>query len=114
ISVPEAYKVFESILEVHGYTTVPSGKVIKVLPATEARGKSITTTVGTKILPSADTMITQIIPIQYANVNDVKTLFTPLVSKESLLVAYQPTNTLIVTDALSNINRLLKILKEVD
>jgi general secretion pathway protein D len=114
ISVPEAYKVFESILEVHGYTTVPSGKVIKVLPAIEARGKSITTTVGTRILPSADTMITQVIPIQYANVNDVKSLFTPLVSKESLIVAYQPTNTLIVTDALSNINRLLKILKEVD
>jgi general secretion pathway protein D len=114
ITVPEAYKVFESILEVHGYATVPSGKVIKVLPATEARGKNITTTVGTQILPSADTMITQIIPIQYANVTDVKTLFTPLVSKESLLVAYQPTNTLIVTDALSNINRLLKILKEVD
>jgi len=114
ITVEEAYKVFESILEVHGYATVPSGKVIKVLPATEARGKSITTTVGTKILPSADTMITQIIPIQYASVTDVKTLFTPLVSKESLLVAYQPTNTLIVTEALSNINRLLKILKEVD
>ena len=114
ISVPEAYKVFESILEVHGYTTVPAGKVIKVMPATEARGKSITTTVGTKILPSADTMITQVVPIQYANVNDVKALFTPLVSKESLLVSYQPTNTLIVTDALSNINRLLKILKEID
>jgi general secretion pathway protein D len=114
ISVPEAYKVFESILEVHGYTTVPAGKVIKVMPAVEARGKSITTTVGTKILPSADTMITQVIPIQYANVNDVKTLFTPLVSKESLLVSYQPTNTLIVTDVLSNINRLLKILKEID
>ncbi len=114
ISVPEAYKVFESILEVHGYTTVPSGKVIKVMPATEARGKSITTTVGTKILPSADTMITQVIPIQYANVNDIKALFTPLVSKESLLVVYQPTNTLIVTDTLSNINRLLTILKELD
>jgi general secretion pathway protein D len=114
VTVPEAYKVFESILEVHGYATVPSGKVIKVLPATEARGKSITTTVGTQILPHADTMITQIIPIQYASVTDVKTLFTPLVSKESLLVAYQPTNALIVTDALSNINRLLKILKEVD
>lgn len=114
ISVSEAYKVFESILEVHGYTTVPAGKVIKVMPAIEARGKSITTTVGTKILPSADTMITQVVPIQYANVNDVKALFTPLVSKESLLVVYQPTNTLIVTDTLSNINRLLTILKELD
>jgi general secretion pathway protein D len=114
ITVDEAYKVFESILEVHGFTTVPAGKVIKVVPATEARGKSLTTTVGREALPDADTMITQVVPIRHATVNDVKALFTPLVSKNSLLVAYQPTNTLIVTDVLSNINRLLKILNEVD
>ncbi len=114
ITVDEAYKVFESILEVHGFATVPAGKVIKVVPATEARGKSLTTTVGTEAVPDADTMITQVVPIRHATVNDVKALFTPLVSKSSLLVAYQPTNTLIVTDVLSNINRLLKILKEVD
>jgi general secretion pathway protein D len=114
ITVEEAYKVFESILEVHGFATVPAGKVIKVVPATEARGKSITTMVGTEVLPAADTMITQVIPIRHATVSDVKAFFTPLVSKSSLLVAYQPTNTLIVTDVLSNINRLLKILKEVD
>ncbi len=59
-----------------------------------------TTWVRTQILPSADTMITQVVSIQYANVNDVKALFTPLVSKESQLVSYQSTNTLIVTDAL--------------
>jgi general secretion pathway protein D len=114
ITVDEAYKVFESILEVYGFATVPAGKVIKVVPATEARGMSLTTTVGTEALPDTDTMVTQIVPIRHATVNDVKALFTPLVSKNSLLVAYQPTNTLIVTDVLSNINRLLKILKEVD
>jgi general secretion pathway protein D len=114
ITVEEAYKVFESILEVHGYATVPAGKVIKVVPAVEARGKSIDTAVGTEIVPAADTLITQIIPIKYANVREIKTIFTPLVSKESLLVTYEPTNTLIVTDSLSNINRLLKILQEVD
>ena len=114
ITVEEAYKVFESILEVHGFATVPAGKVIKVVTATEARSKSLTTTVGTEALPDADTMVTQVVPIRHATVNDVKALFTPLVSKNSLLVAYNPTNTLIVTDVLSNINRLLKILKEVD
>ena len=114
LTVEEAYKVFESILEVHGYTIVPAGKIEKVVPAAEARGKSLTTMVGRGPLPEADSMITQVIPIRYADVNDVKTLYTPLISKNSLLVAYQPTNTLIVTDILSNINKLLKILKEVD
>ncbi|MFB0520881.1 MAG: type II secretion system protein GspD, partial [Desulfatiglandales bacterium] len=30
ISVKEAYKVFESVLEVHGFTTVPAGNIIKI------------------------------------------------------------------------------------
>jgi general secretion pathway protein D len=37
-----------------------------------------------------------------------------MVSKTSLIVAYDPTNTLIITDVLSNIQRLIKILKEID
>ena len=37
-----------------------------------------------------------------------------MVSKSSLIVAYEPTNTLIITDVLSNIQRLIRILKEID
>ncbi|NIR13300.1 MAG: hypothetical protein GWN86_04855, partial [Desulfobacterales bacterium] len=43
ITVEEAYRVFESVLEVHGYTTVPAGKIIKIVPAVAARGKDIET-----------------------------------------------------------------------
>jgi general secretion pathway protein D len=32
VSVEEAYRIFESVLEVHGYTTVPSGEIIKIVP----------------------------------------------------------------------------------
>jgi len=32
VSVEEAYRVFESVLEVHGYTQVPSGEIIKIVP----------------------------------------------------------------------------------
>ncbi len=37
-----------------------------------------------------------------------------MVSKSSVILAYPPTNILIVTDVYSNIKRLLKILKEID
>jgi general secretion pathway protein D len=43
ISVDEAYKVFQSVLEVHGFTTVPAGSLIKIVPSAEARGKSVET-----------------------------------------------------------------------
>ena len=43
ISVDEAYKVFESVLEVQDFTTVKAGSVIKIVPAADARSKNIET-----------------------------------------------------------------------
>ncbi|MFZ0134273.1 MAG: type II secretion system secretin GspD [Desulfobacterales bacterium] len=114
ISVAEAYKVFESVLDVHGFSTVQAGKVTKILPAPEARTSDIPTRTSTKPTAPQDQLVTQLIPLTYADANEVKRLFTPMVSKTSLIVAYDPTNTLIVTDVLSNIQRLIKILKEID
>ena len=43
VTVVEAYKIFESVLEVHGFTTVPAGNIIKIVPSAEARGKGVET-----------------------------------------------------------------------
>ncbi len=114
ISVKEAYKVFESVLEVHGYTTVPSGNVIKIVPAVQARSKDIETRLRKEAITPEDKVVTQVIPLNYADPNDLKKLFTPLISKSSVIVSYPPTGMLIVTDVLSNINRLLRITEVID
>ncbi|OQX63867.1 MAG: type II secretion system protein GspD, partial [Desulfococcus sp. 4484_241] len=80
IPVDEAYRVFESVLEVYGYTTVEAGDVIKIVKASAARSKNV----------------------------------IPLISKDSVLLAYESTNMLIVTDVYSNIRRLLKIIETID
>ncbi|MGD8292892.1 MAG: type II secretion system secretin GspD [Desulfobacterales bacterium] len=114
ISMREAYKVFESVLEVHGYTTVKSGEVVKIIPAPDARSKSIKTMLREESAEPADKVVTQLIPLTYADPVEIKRLFTPMVSKSSVILAYPPTNILIVTDVYSNIKRLLKILKQID
>lgn len=114
ISVAEAYHVFESVLEVHGYATVPSGKVIKIIPSPEARSKSIETRLKVQEGPSHDKIVTQLIPLKYASPDDIKRIFTPLVSKSSIVLSYAPTNTLIITDVLSNIKRLMRLIKSID
>jgi general secretion pathway protein D len=115
ISMKEAYKVFQSVLEVHGYTTVKSGQVVKIIPAPDARSKSIETKLREESSSAPeDRVVTQLIPLTYADPVEIKRLFTPMVSKSSVILAYPPTNILIVTDVYSNIKRLLKILKEVD
>jgi general secretion pathway protein D len=114
ISMTEAYKVFESVLEVHGYTTVKSGEVVKIIPSPDARSKSIKTMLREESSAPEDKVVTQLIPLTYADPVQIKRLFTPMVSKSSVILAYPPTNILIVTDVYSNIKRLLKILKEID
>jgi general secretion pathway protein D len=113
ISVEEAYKVFESVLEVYGFSAVTSGEVTKIVSQREARTKSLETRLG-KTGASEDKIVTQIIPLKYAEPQEIKKLFAPLVSKNSVIMAYEETNTLIITDIYSNIQRLLKILDVID
>ncbi|MFZ0449302.1 MAG: hypothetical protein WAL98_08670 [Desulfatiglandaceae bacterium] len=60
----ETYKVFLSVLEVNGFTTVPAGKVIKIIKASEARGKGVETVFGKGIRSTADNIITQLYPMK--------------------------------------------------
>lgn len=114
ISVDEAYKVFESVLEVHGFTTVDSGEVIKIVSSPEARTKSIETMTKYLSRDPEDKLVTQLVPLRYADPNAITRLFRPLISKSSVILPYQPTNMLIITDFYSNIKRLMQILKAID
>jgi len=114
ISVKEAYKVFESVLEVHGYTTIKSGEVTKIVPSPDARSKNIETLLKQEAVSPEDRVVTQLIPLKFANPSEIKRLFAPLVSKSSVILDYPPTNMLILTDVYSNIQRLLRILKAID
>ena len=114
ISIKEAYKVFESVLEVHGYATVKTGKIIKIIPAPDARSKNIETRFNEELASPEDKVVTQLILLEYADPAEIKRLFAPMISKSSVVLAYPPTNMMIVTDVYSNIRRLLRILEIID
>jgi len=114
ISVKEAYKVFESVLEVHGFGVVPAGDIIKIVPSRDARTKNIETRLKMEAIDPEDKVVTQIISLSYANPNELKKVLAPLISKSSVILSYPPTGTLIVTDLLSNIKRLLRIIGALD
>ena len=114
ISIREAYKVFESVLEVHGFSVVPSGDITKVVPSRDAKTKNIETRLKKEAIISEDKIVTQIISLSYANPDELKKVLAPLISKSSVILSYPPTGMLIVTDLLSNIKRLLKIVSALD
>ena len=117
VTLDEAYQVFLSILDIQGFTVVPQGPIIKIIPSTDIKDNPIPTATDEEgaISPSSsDAFVTQLIPLKFADVNQIRGLLSPLVSKESSLLSYIPTNTLILTEAASNIARLKKIIAALD
>ncbi len=114
LSVSDAYKVFESILDIHGFATVQSGKVIKIIPTPNAKTDNINTKLATDSELPRDQIVTRIVPLDYASADELKSLLTPLIPKGSVIISYRDTNMLIVTATLASIKRLLKIIDTID
>ena len=114
ISIDEVYKVFESVLEVYGFATVTAADVIKIVPALQAREKQLATLVGKQDGNQEDKMVTQIISLENANPDEVKKVLDPLVSRSSIIMSYPPTGMLVITDYLSNIQKIMAIVDAID
>ena len=114
VTVDEAYLVFQSVLQVKGFTTVPSGPVIKIVPSKDAKASTLDTiSAGRMTLPS-DEFITRIVPLSKVDANGLLPILQPLVSPDGLLTAYGPTNSIIVIDAAANTERLVSLLLQLD
>ena len=111
---PEAvYEVFLSVLQVHGYAAVPTGSVIKIVPEVNAKQGPLPLSTSNETYPD-DELITKIIRLDHVPASQLVPILRPLVPQQGHLAAYNPTNTLIITDHAGNIKRLLKIISGVD
>ena len=59
-------------------------------------------------------MITRIIKLKYISADEVNKQLRILTSKDGELVPYTPTNSLIVSDYGANMDRVMKILEQLD
>ncbi len=115
IPVAQAYTVFESVLNVKGFTTVDGpGGSIKIVPVRDAKESAIDTVPAPTPTPDIDTFVTRLIPLKYIDADAISNSLKPLVSKDAALLSYPPTNTIILTDSASNIRRVLSIIAAID
>ncbi len=109
----EFYQVFLSILEVHGFSTIPSGNLIKIVPDVKAKQSGIPTVSGLNQLPG-DQVVTRIIQVKNVTATQLVPILRPLIPQEGHLAAYPNTNVLIISDRRQNVDRLLKIIERID
>jgi len=115
VTVDQAFAVFESVLKVKGFSLLMGpGETYKILPIRDIKESALDTVRGGAESPNRDRFVTRLVPLNFIDAEAITNTIKPLISKDASLVAYQPTNTIIVTDSESNIRRLLSILAALD
>ncbi len=115
MTMDEAYQLFLTVLNVKGYTLIPSGKVNKIIPTREAKENNLPTVIDGSGKRASEQFVTRLVRLKNIEADVMaSTVLAPLIPKTSNIVAYPPTNTLIITDSGTNIERLVRIVRELD
>jgi len=111
----EAVRILDSVLALKGFSAVPIGENLwKILPAKEAKQSTIPTLTDKGGDSPSSTMVTRLVNLKFIGADDAKNLISPLISGDGLINAYTGTNSLIIIDSQDNIERLIKIIDELD
>ena len=107
----EAYRVFQSVLEVNGYVTVDADGVTKIIP--EEKGK-----LG-GVFPherpaGADDMMTRVVHLEHVRAERLVPILRPLMPAYGHLAGDAKSSALILTDRAANVERLVNIIKRLD
>ena len=110
ISIEEAYKVFLSVLQVHGYAAIETDDAVKIVP------QALATSSG---LPASGTgadndMVVSVLKLHNASAVKISTMVKPMLSKEALVSPYADTNVLVVADHAANIASVKQLVAQLD
>jgi general secretion pathway protein D len=107
------YEAFLAVLQVYGYVAVPAGKVIKIIPNTDAR-QLPSIDLPNDVSSTSDEIVTQIITMKNVSAAQLVPLLRPLIPQQGHLAAYPSGNMLIISDRASNVSRIMKIIQRMD
>jgi general secretion pathway protein D len=113
VSASELYQLFLSILEVHGYTAVKSGDVVRVIQNKDARSAAVGVSDGKSSITS-DEYVTAVIRLENISAAKLIPVLRPLVPQQAHMAAYAPSNAIIISDVSANIDKIREIIERMD
>lgn len=107
------YELFLAVLQVQGYSAVPSGNIVKIVPQTGVRAEAGPTP-GDLRTAVDDELVTKVYEIQNVSAVQLVPLLRPLVPQWGHLAAAPQSNMLIISDRAANIKRLEVLINQID
>jgi len=116
IRLGDIYAFLQSILDVYGYAAVETENAVKIVPKAEAAKNYAQVRIGADpaYIPRNDTIVTQLIPLKYADATEVSQILQPLLATGAQMATYPRTNSIMITDTSANIHHVAQIICQLD
>lgn len=118
IRVEDAFGFMKSVLETQGFGLIEENNLIKVVKIKDALAKSQIVRIGKDPVPDAEVSlnktITQIVPLEYSNAQELEPILKRVTSADTDIIIPKNQNTLIFSGSTADINKLLKLVENLD
>jgi general secretion pathway protein D len=114
VTPDQAYQIFQSVLQLKGFTTQQAGQIIKIIPSRNVRQAAPVTESQQPFVQSGDEYVTRLIKLRNVDAASIVSVIQPMISHDGLIAAFPDDNTVIVTDDAYNVQRLLQIIGALD
>lgn len=109
MTTPELFQVFLTTLRIHGFAAVPAGKdTYRIVP------RAIAATEAPLSGSGANAFITEVIKLDRANAMEAAQMIKPILDSQGQVVANASTNTLVIVDYASNLERVRRVIDVLD
>lgn len=113
LSPDETYQMFLSMLQVNGYSVVPQGSIIKIIPESEVRGAP--TPVFSDLKNSeSDQVVVQVIRVRNVPVKTLINALRSFMPRTGSAEMYEPTNDIIISASKANVTHMREIIERLD
>lgn len=117
LSLQQSVVALESLLSINGISVTEFGeKFLKVVPTAKGKYQAPEMLEGSTLnLPTSQKIFSKLFQLKYLSVIEAVPLATPLVNPgTSIVVPFEKANALLVTDCLSNLQQIERVLERVD
>jgi general secretion pathway protein D len=112
VTKAEAYRVFLSVLQVHGFAAIETPEAVKILPASLAAQSGVP--LSAALGASTGDMVVQTFKLSNISATEMAQTLRPLVSKDAVINADASTNMLLIADHAANVNELQNLVQRMD
>ncbi len=112
----EAVQLLNSALKKNGYTAVRSGKILTIVSLENAKSSDLEVVHGgdPESVVKSDEVVTQVIPVRFANANQLVNNLQPLLPTSATLSPNESANSLVLVATRTEIKRMLNIIRALD